>query len=421
MKTAVLSFTLMALGFVSACSSSSSTPSETGGGGTGGSGNDASPGDGSAGTTSDAATEGDGPGAGLIVHANPIVSRSAQVFSSPAGASGVVNDGNYHNGGWTVPKTMLPAWVAFKLAAGPTRVLVSWDDGGTYNYQDLPGTTVYGFPSAYQIDVSSDSTNGSDGTWTTKVTVGDTADTLNHVRTRAHSFDFTGQTWVKMTITAVPAEESTNGLQIGEIDIHDISAAGAGLPDDTWFLMGDSITAFAFDRASAHQPSFAKAINTAAPSFYPAMINGGIGGETSAGALARLQQVLDVNPDYRFITLNYGTNDVSVAPSTFKSNMQSMIDMVKAAGRIPVIPHIPYSGDGNHNSLPQYNTVIDQLVATNQLIAGPDLYAHFMANQTEFVCPPCGGARMTDNLHPNDVGLEAMNTLWASAMRSLYP
>ena len=50
-----------------------------------------------------------------------------------------------------------------------------------------------------------------------------------------------------MVITAAPAEAS-NGVQIGEIDVHDISATGAGLPDDTWFFMGDSITAFAYDR-----------------------------------------------------------------------------------------------------------------------------------------------------------------------------
>jgi acyl-CoA thioesterase-1 len=357
----------------------------------------------------------------LITHPNFIVSRTAQVFSNPAGASGTVNDGAYHSGGWTVPVASLPGWVAFKLAAGPTRVLFSWDDGGTYNYQDLPGVTVYGFPSAYHIDVSSDSTNGSDGAWTTRVTVGATADDANVVRTRAHAIDFAGQTWVKMTITGAPATESSNGVQIGEIDIHDISATGTAIPDDTWFFMGDSITAFAFDRAPAHQPSFAKSVNMASPSFAPAMINGGIGGETSANGLARLQHVLDLNPDYRFITLAYGTNDVGSSTTAFQSNMQSMIDMVKAAGRVPVIPHIPYSGDGNHGSVPMYNTVIDQLVQTNGLLPGPDLYAHFMANPGEFTCPPCGGGRMTDNLHPNDVGLEAMNTLWATAMRALYP
>ena len=32
-------------------------------------------------------------------------------------------------------------------------------------------------------------------------------------------------TWVKMVITGAPANESSNGVQIGEIDVHDISEA----------------------------------------------------------------------------------------------------------------------------------------------------------------------------------------------------
>ena len=93
-------------------------------------------------------------------------------------------------------------------------------------------------------------TDGTDGAW---AAAGDPV-IGNHVRTRAQALDFTGKTWVKMVITAAPAEAS-NGVQIGEIDIHDISATGAGLPDDTWFFMGDSITAFAYDRTNP--PSFA--------------------------------------------------------------------------------------------------------------------------------------------------------------------
>ena len=65
-----------------------------------------------------------------------------------------------------IAQSTSPSWVAIKLAAGPTRILASWDDGGTYNYEDPAGTTVYGFPADYHFEVSSDSTNGVDGTWT---------------------------------------------------------------------------------------------------------------------------------------------------------------------------------------------------------------------------------------------------------------
>ena len=53
------------------------------------------------------------------------------------------------------------------------------------------------------------------------------------------------------------------------------------------------------------------------------------------------------------------------------------IDMIRAAGRVRIIPHIPYAGDGTHGDIPQYNAVIDMLTATNGLLAGPDFYSYF--------------------------------------------
>jgi acyl-CoA thioesterase-1 len=389
-------------------------------GGACGSSSPAKPGDG--GPTDGGPSDGgpsDGPVPLAVTHPNPLISRSGHVY--PATAGNLI-EGNYHVANWNVGTTF-PSSAAIKLTVGtpgPTRLLLSWDDGGTYNYQDPTTATVYGFPGAYTIETSANSTTGTDGDWHNVVTV-----TGNQVRTRAHSFGFTGMTWVRMTVTAAPPNESSNGVQLGQIDIHDISATPTGLPDDTWFFMGDSITAFAFDRALAHQPSFAAAINTAFPSYFPAMINGGIGGEKSSDGLARLAADLQLNPDFRFFLLGYGTNDAAgdqVPVATFQSNMQSMIDMVKSAGRIPIMPHIPYSGDGSHDDIPTYNAAIDALTASNGLLTGPDFYAYFMTNAaTDFMCG-CSGGRTTDNLHPNDVGLQEMNTLWATdpAITALY-
>ena len=373
----------------------------------------------------------DGSATLAVTRPNPLISLNMPAFASPnANAAPLVTDGVYHSGGWNAgnPSPANPSWVAIKLTPGPTRVLLSWDDGGTYDYDyktyiNPPPQTVYGMPTEYHIDVSGDSTNGTDGTWTTVVPTVE-----NEVRTRAHSFDFAGMSWVKMVITNSPANMPDAGLTepggvvIGEIDVHDLSATGNCLPDDTWFFMGDSITAFAYDRAVAHQPSFAAGINAAHPAYFPAMINGGIGSEKAGDGLARLQNALDWNPDYRFFLLGYGTNDASndqISTYTFQTNMQMMIDMVRAAGRVPIIPHIPYAGDGKHGDVPTYNAVIDQLNSANGLLPGPDFYSYFMANaSTDF---PCGCAgRATDNLHPNDVGLAAMNALWTTQMSPLY-
>jgi len=342
---------------------------------------------------------------------NPIISRAAQVFSMPANGNQVVN-GAYHNGGWAAgkPTAAAPSWVAIKLAAGPTRILVSWDDGGTYNYKDPAGTTVYGLPADYHFEVSADSTNGADGAWTA---AGPTI-TGNTVRTRAHALEFAGMTWLKMVITAAPPNASGNGVQIGEIDVHDISSTGAGLPEDTWFFMGDSITAFAYDRRAANQPSFAASINAATGMTYmPAMINGGIGGENTGGARARLDQVLADNPDYRFFAITYGTNDGwdNSDATTFRSNLQTMIEKIKAAGRVPVLSRVPFSPDGHHVGLDAFVAVIDELTQAHQLPVGPDFYAHFMAHPEE----------LSDMVHPTDVGQASMNRLWAEAMRVVYP
>ncbi|MEY4549878.1 MAG: hypothetical protein RL685_6073 [Pseudomonadota bacterium] len=354
-----------------------------------------------------------------IERPNPILSRSRPVFAQPANGALVV-DGNYHGNGWSAgrPTAEAPAWVAIQLEPGPSRVLLVWDDGGTYNYQDPAGTNVYGLPAAYRIEVSSDSTDGQDGSWANVVTV-----PANVVRTRGHAIDFTGQSWVKLVVTGTPMA-APNGVSIGEIDVHDISASAPGMPDDTWLFMGDSITAFAYDRALVHQPSFAAGINALAPGFFPAMINAGIGGEQTAGALARLDSVLELNPDYRFVVLGYGTNDAAggqVPVATFKTNLQTMIDRIEQQGRIPIIPHIPLSSDGSHGTIPSYNEAIEQLVADNELIAGPNLYRYFTETPGLFECPPCGGGRMTDDLHPNDDGLKGMNAQWTEALRGLYP
>jgi len=364
-----------------------------------------------------------GPDAGalsgaLLQHPNPIISRSKLTFSSPPGGIAVV-DTAYHSGGWYAgsPTAQAPAWVAIQLGLGPTGILVQWDDGGTYNYRDPTTSMVYGLPGAYAIEVSSDSSNGQDGTWTNVVSVTD-----NAVRTRGHAIDFRGKSWVKLVITAAPPN-AANGVTIGEIDVHDISATGSGMPDDTWLFLGDSITAFAYDRAAAHQPSFAAGINALAPGYFPAMINAGIGGELASGALARLEEVLRLNPAYHFVVLGYGTNDAAggqVPVTAFKATLQTLIDRLQADGRVPVLPHIPPSSDGNHGTIPSYNLAIDQLNDENQLTPGADLYKYFNDTPGLFVCPPCGTGRNTDYLHPNDDGLKGMNASWTQAMRTLY-
>ncbi len=314
--------------------------------------------------------------------------------------------------GFPTPST--PAWFAINLGQGPSRVLLEWNAGANYNYQE----TDYGGPGNYILYTSSNSTTGTDGTWTPVVSV-----TNNIYRTRAHSFDFTGMSWVKMIITGTPTN-SLNGVTFDEVEVYDISAAHSRgrIAEDTWFFMGDSITAFWADRttasgtndAASHQPSYAFWINLDNTNYFPAMIDGGIGGETSANGLARLRQNLKDNPDFFFWALDYGANDSSgnnSDASAFRTNMQAMISLLLANGRMPVIPHISYATDGQHNYVTNFNAVIDALVASNGILAGPDCYTFFKANTNQ----------LADGLHPNDAGMRSYNWLWSQAMRHLYP
>ncbi|MGK4002101.1 GDSL-type esterase/lipase family protein [Sorangium sp. So ce1036] len=389
----------------------------TGGkGGSGGAGTGGEGGSGGAGTGGEGGSGGADPGAGGgggdaetgAIQPNPIISRGKPAFAS-VGTASVINDGKYRSAGnWSAgkPTAEEPAWVAIQVGDGFERLLLSWTASYNYNYTDVQ----YGAPAAYRVETSSDSTDGADGTWTAVATVTD-----NPVRTRAHSFDFSGQSWVRLVVTAAP-DVSDNGVQIDEIDVHDISNGA----EDTWFFLGDSITAFAYDRDTpATQPSFAENIHAAHAAYYPAMINGGIGGELTKAsddrpsALDRIDQVLEMNPDYRFFAIGYGTNDSwdQTDPSTFKKNLQTLIDKIKAAGRVPVLARIPYAPDGAHDALDVFNEAIDELAEQNDLVPGPDLYTWFKDH-------PEGLS--DDNVHPSPAGRVAMNKLWADAVDSLY-
>ena len=365
------------------------------------------------------------------INPNPRISIARPTFSNKSNSS-VLDDGKFLNSFWgfAVPTPASPLWVAVHLGSGPTRVLLEWNAGGNYNYADpitptSTPSTDYGSPLAYTISTSSNSTTGADGTWTLVAGV-----TNNTYRTRSHSFDFTGMSWVKMSVTALPSFTSANDLSLDEIEVYDtsVSYSRGRLPEDTWFFMGDSITAFWANRATAggtppaytndpasHMPDFAQWINTDNPHYFPSMINGGIGGELTPNGLARLPANLADNPDYYYWALSYGSNDSAGNQSnttSFKTNLQAMISLLLANGRMPVVPHIPYAADGQHNYITNFNAVIDILVATNHIPAGPDLYSFFKTNTNQL---------QADGLHPNDAGMRSFNLLWAQAMRHLYP
>ena len=144
------------------------------------------------------------------------------------------------------------------------------------------------------------------------------------------------------------------------------------------------------------------------------MINGGVGGDKSDDGVRRIDEWLARNPDARLWVLGYGTNDAAgdaSDASRFKANLQTMIDRVRAAGRVPILATIPFASDGHHRHIPRFNEAIDELRRVNALPRGPDLYAWFAQHPDE----------LKDGLHPSDAGIGSINRLWVEAVDVLYP
>lgn len=332
----------------------------------------------------------------------PLLSRGKSVESNLRGSSaGKLTDGKYKDGSWAakLPTAEKPAWVAIEIGPGPQKLLLAWTASGCFNHLE----TKYGGPGSYRIEVSADSKDGEGGTWKTVATVPN-----NEYRTRAHGFDFTGNRWVRWVVTGPSKDTYEYGIQPDELDIHDISAGA----DDTWFFLGDSVTAMAFSRSPKGQPSFAELIAKKHPGYFPMQLNGGQGFEKSGDGLKRLPVLLKEYPEVKYWAIGYGTNDSAgnnPDTSDFANNLEAMVTMLKAAGRVPIFARIPFAVK-DHETVPQFNAVIDAVTKRHALTPGPDLYAHFKANPAE----------LEDQLHPNDKGVVSINRLWAAAVEPLY-
>jgi len=301
---------------------------------------------------------------------NPLVSRGKPVFTS----TGVA-----------------PAWVAVQVGVGPSHVLVRWTAPGT-DFTDVALA-----PAEYRIESSADSSNGADGSWRLEVTV-----THNAVRSRAHRFEFDGQSWVRLVVTG--AANPDRGIQIDAMDVHDASDG----TDDTWFFLGDVMSV-----ADRESPSFAENVHAEYPGYFPVLIDGSVRGELATQALARLGSVLALNPDFRHFAIAYSMHDLHgerLDVARVRATLQAMIDQLRADGRVPVLARVPLSPSGNREASSDYNRVIDELTQANALLPGADLYAWFQAHPEQ----------LTDEGRPGSEGHVAIHRLWADAMDSLY-
>jgi len=277
--------------------------------------------------------------------------------------------------------------IVFKLPQPLSHLLFQWMRSFGYNYNELGDG-----PGAYRIQISSNSTDGSNGSWETVVNV------QNNVwAARAHEIKGNNIQWIRFRITA-------GGTTIDEFDIHDLSQSKSGDAVDTWAFIGDSITADTYWRDGQGAPTFNEQVKALRPARFPSMINFGIGGNNSGHVLARLQQIIDNNRGIYFWAIGIGTNDGNAAQ--YEQNLKAIIEMLINNGKQPIIARIPYRNDNpSHNSIVQsLNVIVDRLTEDYELPAGPDLYRYFEQNPTH----------LRDGLHPTYTnGVNAIQRLWA--------
>lgn len=318
------------------------------------------------------------------------------------------NDANYDN----PYRGSVPGWLAYDLSTVPSAqrgaVIVAWYNTATYPYDHAAiGEVGYDIPGSYVLEANAAAGGVAppSGNWVTLANV-----TGNTKHSRQHAVDLTGYNWLRFRVTV--SDGSTGNFDAAyKLDVHDASRGA----NDDWIFYGDSITANTMGEIGA----FAQLVAAAKPGYFPAAEAGGTGGWTSADGAAHVGTWLTLFPG-RYVGLSFGTNDAGAGCDTadlaaFRSQYVTMISAVLAAGKVPVIPTIPWAQNaGVQQCGPQVNAQIQALYqAYPQVVHGPDLWTFFQANQ---------GLISSDGLHPSGAGNISYRQQWATAMlNEVYP
>jgi len=388
---------------LSGCSASSAPaqPAPSGGsdaaatadaaGGSDGGAEDAGPGDGPA--SADA-------GAAPSSIAMPWISHGAPAFaSSSAGYQSTpdkANDGDPLTS-WT--PSALPAWIAYDLSGVPSSerqgALVVWNALHAGGYVNASSPTGADMPTDYVVEINT-APGGTPAAPTTGWT--QVAAVAHNLRGTVETpIALNGAAWVRMSITG--ATDPTPSI---DVDVY----STPGGASDAWLFMGDSITYITMPYAWNDLP---KLVNAARPDRRPAVVDAAIGGTNTSTAVLVIDDTMAGFPG-RYVVLAYGTNDNVSQGATFQ--METLVQHVLAAGKVPVVPHMPWSDSSSVQANgPIINAAIDALYAKYPaILRGPDLWTAFM-NRTDLI--PSG------DVHPNGVGQEFLRQQWAAVMAAV--
>lgn len=342
-----------------------------------------------------------------------LISRGLPAFATPEsqGAS-LANDADYS----TVWRSQgVPASLTYDLGslspAQRARVLLVWYNG-TYGYTHTMGCLGVGYNNlgAYLIEAHRADAPPSEDGWVTLVEVHD-----NTFHSRQHLLELAGYSWLRLRALASDGSPQNEDVAIN-MDLYD---AGAGVSDG-WIFLGDSITAGAMGHGTSD------AVETGANSFadqvfagsggraFPPQEDGGVPCITTADLAPLFDEWLARFPG-RYVAVSLGTNDaLAVSPESFYANYAAMADATLAAGKVLVVPTIPWSPDPERQAhILDLNAQLGRLYAVYpEVMRGPDLWT-FFAEHPQLISD--------DQIHPTPSGYATYRTVWASfAIEKVY-
>ena len=333
------------------------------------------------------------PDSGIVTPTNgpltmPLINRGTPSFAS-VGDPKAATDGNPASAWGT---NMMPAWIAWDVSAASVdarqKSLLVWNAIHAGGYLNDPVQGYQQLLVDYTIDINPAPGGGAPPTtgWQTVVTI-----TGNSLGTGEHLFTLGGASWVRLSIT----RGTTDGAAV-DVDIYS-APNGAS---DAWMFMGDSITYMTMTYAFCDLPSL---VQKKKADRWPAAIDAALGGTNTGTAMAIIDETIGASPS-RFVVLAYGTND-----HANEFHMEELVQHVLAAGKVPVVPHMPWSSGSVDGAA--INTIIDGLYTKYPaILRGPDLWATFL-NRTDLI--PVG------DVHPNDPGRAVLRQAWADMMAAV--
>ena len=320
-----------------------------------------------------------------------LISRGVPAFAS----TGMAKNANDEQPNIAWSSTALPAWLAYDVSQLPLaqrqKVLLGWYCYWADYLVTMPKAEQM-LPLDYVVETNAAGGGGpppTDG-WTEVAKV-----VANAKSARQHAFDLAGANWVRLTVT----KSSDTAKVMLDLDLY--SAPGGG--SDGWLFMGDSITYMTTQRAFSDLPAL---VEKSQKGRVPLVVDGALGGTNTTTAQDIIETSL-AEFGGRYVVLAYGTNDHAA-----EYKMESLIQKVIALGKLPVVPHVPWSNTKLEEG-PLLNQQIDALyLKYPEIVKGPDLWQAF-ENHLEYI--PAG------DVHPNGEGQEFLRGEWAKTISAVGP